>query len=123
MSDIWKCWEPKKKLKNKYYVDSIKDEESFMMELSNEDETEKILLKWDGCVVSYTCSEESARSILYDKQELTKWTFFKVENSSYLKWIEEQSLGIEQRNKLTHYCIIGINSVVDIIASYEPEVY
>ena len=94
-----------------------------MIELSNEDETEKILLKWDGCVVSYTCSEESARSILYDKQELTKWTFFKVENSSYLKCIEEQSLVIEQRNKLTHYCIIGINSVVDIIASYEPEVY
>lgn len=122
MNNIWKRWEPKIELKNKYYIDTIKDEDNLIIELSDEVGTEKIIMRWDGCITSYTCTEESSRSILYDNNELTKWTFFKVENSQYLKWIEYQSLGIEQGDKLIHYCIIGINSVVDIIARYDPEI-
>lgn len=124
MKVIWKKWEPQKGLQNKYYIDEVTDdiEKGLSIVLSDE-EGKQLILNWDGVVESYMCTEESARTILYDNPELTMWTFFKIENSQYLQWIVEQSIGICQNDKIHHFCIIGINSIVDIVAGYEPVVY
>lgn len=117
----WKKWIPKEGLQDKYYVDKIIDdiEKNLMIELSDRNGN-KMILNWNGVVISYTCSEETTRSILYDNNELTKWTFFEVEDSRYLQWVCEQSLGIYQINTMRHFCIIGIDLVVDIVADFEP---
>ena len=123
MKILWKKWIPKENLKRKYYIDKIYEdlEGGLIIELSDEDE-EKIILNWDGVVESYMCTEESSRSEMYKNQDLTEWTFFEIESSEYVQWICEQSLGIQQSDKLHHFCIIGINAVIDVVASYTPSI-
>jgi len=50
------------------------------------------------------------------------WTFFKVENSSYLKWLSEQSCTVTDHLNLQHICCITEDSILDIATSYEPEI-
>jgi hypothetical protein len=47
---------------------------------------------------------------------------FKVANSEYLEWISNQSYGIAETEKLTHFSIIAVDSIIDIIAAYEPKI-
>jgi hypothetical protein len=123
MKEVWEMWIPKNKLVEKYYVDSLKnDVEGLTIVLTNDINEKKLILRWEGVVESYTCSEESSRNELYANDSLTKWTFFNIKNSKYIEWINRQSSGICSLKELQHFCIVAIDSIVDIIAEYEPEI-
>ena len=47
------------------------------------------------------------------------WTFFKVENSSYFTWLEEQSCGIIG-NKSAYVSVIGCNLTLDVFTGSTP---
>ena len=114
--EIWNKWKPNSNLSNKYYVDSISDAEDFVIELSDE-QGNKIKLLWDCIVESYMCTDEINRTRdYYSNEKLTKWTFFEVQNSKYICWLHYKSIGILDIESVKHFCIIGINSVVDIVA-------
>ena len=74
-------------------------------------------LLWDCIVESYMCTDEINRTRdYYSNEKLTKWTFFEVQNSKYICWLHYKSIGILDIERVKHFCIIGINSVVDIVA-------
>ena len=50
------------------------------------------------------------------------WSFFKVENSSYINWLVDQSYGHANDFKIQHFVIIGMHYIVDIAATDEPTV-
>ncbi len=61
--------------------------------------------------------------MFFDATFLNGWTFFKVDNSNYVKWLSEQSHGISNHLSCTqHFSILGVDCVFDIIAGYEPKV-
>jgi hypothetical protein len=131
MEEHWIRWEPISNLQKKYYIealcDSIQGFKVILFEMSNKNN--KILIHFKDSVWAYRYAEEIVRCNLvyelgekYGKEFFTDWTFYKVENSEYSKWATKQSLGIIEDWGLQHFCIAGLDSVLDIINVAEPKV-
>lgn len=89
----------------------------------------KIQLLFDDSVHSYRSTDETFRlNSIYNLQDqystefCTLWTLFKVVNSAYILWLCKESYDITTPQSLIHFSIIAVDSVVDIVASYEPKV-
>lgn len=108
-------------LSKKYYIDKIIDSDDLSICLSD-DHGKSLSVTWDCIVESYMCSEEINRNRLYDKLEVTEWTFFEVCNTKYINWLMEESNGILNGENLHHICIVGNNAVIDVIASDYPKI-
>lgn len=129
MNEKWIKWEPIKDLEKKYYIMSLVDTyESFKLSLSAENkEKGKLLITFKGHIASYRSTEETYYYQLidsliskYGSQFVYDSTFFKIENSSYLQWLSEGSYKISEERSLIHFVIIGIDSMMDIIAPCDP---
>jgi hypothetical protein len=129
MNEQWVKWEPIKGLSANYYVDSISDNmKGFKIVLSEaKNENKKIHIIFKDAVYAYRSTEEGFRLDMlyylkaqYGAKFYSEWSFFKITDSAYLKWLSEQSYGITDRLNFTHFCIFTMNFVLDIIAAYEP---
>lgn len=129
MDEIWQRWEPTTELSKKYYIDSIIDNiQGLSIILSDaEIEDSKIEIVFDNSVHAYRSTDESYRQKIlnyidekYGTEFYSEWTLFKVVNSEYFEWIYNQSFGIAEIEELNHFSIIAVDSIIDIIAAYEP---
>lgn len=46
--------------------------------------------------------------------------FYIVDNSIYLKWFTEQSVGIHDSESIIHYLIVTSDGVIDVLSSVSP---
>lgn len=132
MEEKWTRWEPINGLEGQYAIKTlIDDTEAFTLHLFKWDNpNKKVLIKFDGIICSYRSTDETYRYKLieyleekYGSNFYKDWTFFKVNNSNYVKWLSEESCSISDHFSCTeHFSILGIDCVFDIIASYEPKV-
>jgi len=129
MIEQWMKCESKIELSGKYYVDSICDaKDGLVITVSDSIHEElKMRIVFKDSVHAYRSTNESYRQKIlseledkYGTEFYTDWTMFKVGNSEYLKWLSEQSFEISESESLTHFSIIAVDSIVDIIATYEP---
>lgn len=49
-----------------------------------------------------------------------KWSFYTVEESSYIKWFHKVSIGLRKEIAMTHYGIYGINYSIEVISCDPP---
>ena len=131
MTEKWTRWEPIQGLSEKYYIDSVMDTvDGFTIFLSDaKDEEKKVKVFFKDSVDVYRSANESFRYQLivelkekYGSDFYGDWTFFKVENSSYVQWLLEQSAGIADGIMFTHFSFIASDSVLDILDPVEPKV-
>lgn len=132
MNETWKKWEPVKGLAKKYYIDAIQDDiGGFKVKLTDRDnEDNKLTIIFLESVWSYRSVEEGLRALTMEKLAqkyganfYTEWTFFKIENSRYLNWIYEESYDVARDSGLMHFCLVGMDDILDIIASCDPQVF
>ena len=125
----WIKWEPIANLAPKYDMESISDNNNELIVILSEIKNKKNILKiiFDHSAWSFKVADESFRiktitdlSKKYGGEFYGKWTFFKIENSKYLSWLSEESETIINDLKTTHFALITDDSLIDIIASYEP---
>lgn len=131
MQENWERWEPVSGLSSKYYVESLSDTvEGFRVVLSDaNDEKKKVEVIFEDSVHAYRSTDESFRQSIintiderYGTEFYTEWTFFKVSNSEYIQWLTEQSYGIAESEPLMHFSFLAVDSIVDVIAAYEPKI-
>lgn len=48
------------------------------------------------------------------------WSLFTVENSSYVEWFHEQSVGIKRDIGIAHYLIKTANEVIEVLDLEDP---
>ncbi len=123
----WTRWEPKQNIIERYYIDffgMVGENWDFVIKLHNDEQ--KIEIRFDGMVASYKYTNESfcfrifgELSEKYGGDFYSNWSFFKINNSEYIKWIIEKSYDSEE---FMHFCIVGGDEVIDIIANHEPTV-
>lgn len=112
-----------------YDIRSIKDLiEGLFIELvpdsvvdSENEKYETIYIHWPGSYVSYMVSDNGARNLINLDENNHRWTFFKIMDSKYVDFIIKDSCGVEGDN-LEHFCIIGTNSIIDVLSPYEPQI-
>lgn len=131
MEQVWERWEPTTEMSRKYYVNTISDNIIGLTIIlsDSEDEDSMVSIVFDNSVHAYRSTDEGFRQKLindidekYGTEFYSEWTLFKVTNSEYLEWISDQSYGIAKSEKLMHFSIVAADSIVDIIAAYEPRI-
>lgn len=129
MNEQWVKWEPINGLSAKYYIDSVSDSlKGFQIVLSDShDEKQKILITFKNSVDAYRNTDETYRTNTistldeeYGTNFYGDWTFFKVMDSSYLKWLSEESCTISDSRNLKHFSFVAVNSILDVVTNYEP---
>ena len=118
-------------MSSKYYVESLSDSiKGFRILLSDvNDEKKKVEVTFKDSVHAYRSTDESFRqssiNIIdekYGTEFYAEWTFFEINNSKYIQWLSEQSYGIAESETLIHFSFVARDSIVDVIAAYEPEI-
>ncbi len=131
MREQWIKWEPINNLADKYYIESVSESlEGFSLVLFQpKNEQEKVVIKFANSVDSFRRTTETFTYLTIDTLDdaygsdfYGRWTFFKIKNSEYLQWLSRQSYKISEERNFTHFCFLAVDSVVDVIANYEPEV-
>jgi len=126
----WIRWEPVNDLSGKYYLDSWSwPEEGLLIGLSNEKKAKKIQILFAGTIGSFRYINESFcfkicgnLSEKYGDEFYKNWSFFKIENSEYLKLMSDSSHGWADRFHFKHFCIVGGDEIIDIVVNSDPEV-
>lgn len=133
MTEQWTRWEPLQDLGKKYdldyIIDSYKGGLKFVFSAHQETE-KKVEVHFEEGVDAYRIAdEEFQHDILvklreaYNKEFYEGWTFFRVTNSRYLHWLEEEEgPGSFGPDWFKHFCFITSNRVIDVAVNYEPNV-
>ncbi len=131
MQEKWSQWKPLDNLADRYYIESISVSiDGFKILLVDaQKESKKVSVLFPHSVHAFRNTDETFRLLTigyldenYAPKFYGDWTFFKVENSEYLKWLSEQSHGISDSYKVIHFSIITDDEILDLAASYEPTV-
>lgn len=118
MTEQWIRWEPFSHLKSHYYLEVIDwNWENFTILLAESNHSSrKIQVLFQDFVEVYRCFKYHHNQLIHPHQ----WTFFKVINSSYNAWLQEESLTVVAPNRLTHFAFVTINARVDVLTYREP---
>ena len=118
-------------MSSKYYIESISDSiNGFRIVLSDaNDESKRVEVLFEESVHAYRSTDESFRQSTinnldgrYGTEFFRDNTFFKVTNSEYIHWLSLQSYGIAESETIFHFSFLAVDSIVDVIAAYEPKV-
>ena len=129
MLDEWIKWHPENtELSGNYDVAKIEDNiDHLKIFLTNTNQ--KIEILFDGPVWAYRSTDESFRLNLihqltqkYSKDFYVGWSFFKVNRSSYLKWVTAEVYDTITEDEMNHFVIMGTDLIVDVVISLEIDV-
>ncbi len=134
ISGNWERWEPIPNLCAKYSAESIiEDGEISIVLFDQKNETHKLLLKIRALYAYMVTQNSFSDKLFSDLQEKygpefhNHWTFFKVNNSDFVKWVEQESCTIAsswatKEKPMQHVCLLTMEEVIDIIVYGEPKV-
>jgi len=133
MQEQWSRWEPVLGLDGRYDVDTILDTDDgrglIITLYSYKNNNQKVEVIFDRPPESYRHTNESFiielpydLSKRYGKGFYADWNFFKIANSRYLAGLACVSHEHFKASDFSHFCIFCPDSVLDIIACYEPVV-
>lgn len=126
----WSRWDPGiTNLNGKYNLKRIVDEMGRLkVYLTHHNTNQHIKAVFDS-VWAHRNTYETFRmflvselSDLYGDEFYTNWSFFKVDNSSYMKWLSLESAGLVDNPPLTHFVIMGTDFIADIVTAEEPKI-
>lgn len=118
-------WIPHENLPQALYVEGLHDDyEGLRIILKGNDdkETEKVFRITCESFLTYRNADESNRmKTLNQHPELCeKWTLYLTEESDFIDWIKEESLGILEDQKLYHLIIASPNDIFELVATEPP---
>jgi hypothetical protein len=129
MEELWIKWVPIKDLAKKYLIESVTHNSKGLDIVLCEEKNNKNKLNvfFEGFIHSYKWTEElynlkiiSILNTHYPKDFYTKWTFFKVVNSSYAQSLLEGSEDSAEGREFIHYLFFENDGLLEVIAPAEP---
>lgn len=130
MEEEWIKWEPLKCISSKMYIEKlIDDENGILLVLKSEDKKKTFKVIFVDPILSLRSTDEGRRlktiNFLegkYGTDFYDQWTFFRVINSGYVEWFNQETYNIYAIYDIRHYVFLTSNDVVEILSTYEPNV-
>lgn len=118
-------WVPITQIPPQLYLQSLhSNDDGLKIELSQEDSELTLYLCFSNILAFQFTDEVNRLKTLNTNRILTTaWPFFITHNSDYIEWLIHQSVGITDRDNLTHYIITCGEGIIDILTKKSPEVY
>jgi hypothetical protein len=126
----WKKWIPSKELSLKMYIEKVIDDKKGL-QLFCQSKDEKITIKicFENFVLSYRNTDEGRRLKMlkfltekYGKEFYAEWSFFKVINSTYIEWFNQETYNMYSDYNIEHYVFLTCDDVVEVLSTYEPQI-
>lgn len=125
----WIRWEPIPNLSGNFIINSFCMSEKTQILLSAEHHDIKLEIVFNHNVDAYRYINESwGFSVFEDLAEkyggnfYKDWSFFKIQNSNYIKSLSDSSIGVSDSFSFIHFCIMSSEEIIHILARYEPTV-
>ncbi|OYD06128.1 hypothetical protein [Paludifilum halophilum] len=126
----WERWVPLNNLPSKLYNDLFVDNsDGITLEFSDESNQKIVWVNFREGVLSYRNTDEGSllKMLKYLNQQYgitfySEWPLFKVKNSGYLTWFQEQSCGVYESSEIVHYVFLTPHDVIEILSDYSPSV-
>src|SRR5688572_26128240 len=130
MTEQWSRWEPVANLKGKFFIEDLRlFHEGLVIQLCAQQNDTKIEILFDGSLAAYRYINESwcfnifgELGNRYGDDFYVYWSFFKINNSNYVKSLSPISAGTSESTSFYHFSILGDDEIVDILATYEPTI-
>lgn len=73
--------------------------------------------------IAYRNSDEGARlkSLNQFPSNCREWCLFKTNDSDFIKWIVDESMGIYSSNDIIHYFFTTSDDIIEVLSLNEPE--
>lgn len=124
MTEVYKKWNLIEEDTNNFQTESIHDDyEGFRIIIRSFSPTDIVFkISVDAPVLYRNIDEGDRLKSLNEQEMLSRYSFLKVENSSLIKWLINETLEIKKEEDLNHYVIASKNDVIDIICYEEPKI-
>lgn len=122
MENIFVRWDPLDDIPETLNCEGIHDDyEGFRILLKDAGGSGAVLrIKFDF-LRSYRKSDEGdLLKTISNNRHIGKSTLFLVENSSYVNWFHEETIGIHLNRVIKHYAIYTSNDCIDVLSDAEP---
>ena len=121
---MYKKWIPIDGIPKRLFCEAIHDDyEGFRILLRGEDNSSSMLRITFESLLAYRNIDEGNR--LKTMEQATNFgssSLYIVEDSTWIKWFNEESYGIHKSNKIIHYAIYTPNDCIDVLSEYEPKI-
>ncbi len=126
----WTRWEPVAGIHERFFIENFQmSYNGIHIKLCSENENKKIEILFFNGADAYRCTNESwcfdIFAVLKKKHGANfyaDWSFFKIENSNYVQSLSATSAGVSEHTSFYHFCIVGNDEVIDVLATYQPQV-
>lgn len=131
----WLKWEPIEKIPQTLYLRGLKyDYDGLTLSLQDKDRKSPILtIYFEGFFALRIVDEgdklidshdmdETVSEMEMEEGSYYKWSLFTVDDSLYLEWFHEQSLGVRKKEELVHYVIRTSEDVIEVLDIDSPTV-
>jgi len=108
-----------------YYCDALHDDnEGFRIILEHESGQGPMLKVTFGKFLAYQNIDESNRLKFWNEQKDIdeKYTFYEVENSSWVKWFVNENKGKYESSEIKHYMILTGQDVIEVLSYDELQI-
>lgn len=132
MKNRWRKWDPNILVQRKYFTKKMVEDEDglhiFFISVEDDDDS-KLRMEFPGMVYAYRSMEElSALETINQVVDedghwmAPEWTFFIVEESSYVDEVKSNSKGIYADYDLIHFAVMAGESLTEVITDMLPYV-
>ena len=126
-NQILKKWSPLEGIAEKLSLEALHDDyEGVRLLLKGEEPNNRMLrISFDPSLAYRNIDEGDYMKSLHSFQGgelLGKWTLFTVENSEFLRWLNEESHDTHKNENITHYAVLTLDDCVDILSAHPPKV-
>jgi len=127
MAEKWIQWKPVDNLEKLYTANSIKFiNTEIIVTLTPVNQSNNAKIAFSASAAAYRFTSSPYDLSAYAKKAIcypnTNWSFFQVENSSYLKWLSKMSSTLSDDQKFSHYVITAKNKTIEMIIHHEPDI-
>ena len=130
MLEKWNRWEPIEGIPEKMTMESLCfDKNGTLIVLESEDGDTKVHILFEDSVLSLRNTDEGRRlktinflENMYGTDYYTSWTLFKVTNSTFVEWFNEETYNIYADYNIEHYVFLTSDEVVEVLSTYSPSV-
>ena len=128
----WESWEPAAGISGRYYIKKIVEDWEIGLQIfmiSDDDKDKKICITFEKSPWIYKVSAGVTNykrvdflEQTYGKSFYALSTFFKVTDSFYLIFFGEETYGLWEDIKFTHFVFWCTDTIIDVINKKEPTV-
>ncbi len=120
--DKYQSWIPSPNVTGKVIVERLEDtDDGLSIHLRMLDNDSQSIVLFDS-YISYRNMDESYRTKTFSEVGGFDASLYIVKNSSWIKWLHEESLGFYTDREITHYSIITAADCIDVLSEFEPEI-